>query len=206
MGGESATAIQAAKDLAKLNNNTAMLSLALVRFGRFDEVLKINNKPNGEINISMYDFAQGYAALKDGNIETAQKVAGSLKKLANSTNSRFRFHDGKDIIGTMAAILEGEIAWHQGNLEAAANSFRLAIDYYENLNYDEPEPLPFSPRHWLGAAYMAMGAHENALKQYQKDLTEHPNNIWGLWGAQQASRKMAKPSPLIDIELVRNKF
>ena len=203
MGGESATAIQAAKDLAKLNNNTAMLSLALVRFGRFDEVLKINNKPNGEINISMYDFAQGYAALKDGNIETAQKVAGSLEKLANSTNSRFRFHDGKDIIGTMAAILEGEIAWHQGNLEAAADSFRLAIDYYENLNYDEPEPLPFSPRHWLGAAYMAMGAHENALKQYQKDLTEHPNNIWGLWGAQQASRKMAKPSPSIDTELVK---
>ena len=75
--------------------------------------------------------------------------------------------------------------------------------YYENLNYDEPEPLPFSPRHWLGAAYMAMGAHENALKQYQKDLTEHPNNIWGLWGAQQASRKMAKPSPSIDTELVK---
>ena len=202
MGGESATAIQAAKDLAKLNNNTAMLSLALVRFGRFDEVLEINTKPNGEINISMYHFAQGYAALKGGDIEAAQKTADSLKELANSTKSRFRFHEGKDIIGTMAFILEGEIAWHRGNLERAVNSFQIATNYYENLNYDEPEPLPFSPRHWLGAAYMAMGAYENALDQYQNDLSEHPHNIWGLWGAQQASQNLGVPSPSIDKKLI----
>ena len=40
--GDRASAIQAAKDLAKLNGNTAMLSLALIRFGRFDEVLQID--------------------------------------------------------------------------------------------------------------------------------------------------------------------
>ena len=72
MGGQSASAIQAAKDLAKLNGNTAMLSLALIRFGRFDEVLQIDDEPNGEINMSMYTFAVGYASLKEGNIESAK--------------------------------------------------------------------------------------------------------------------------------------
>ena len=97
--------------------------------------------------------------------------------------------------------MEGEIAWTEGNLEAAANAFREAVDYYENLNYDEPEPLPFSPRHWLGAAYMKMGAYENALEQYQKDLSDHPHNIWGLWGAQQAMKQLNESSTRIEREL-----
>jgi len=101
----------------------------------------------------------------------------------------------------MTGILEGEIAWSEGNLEAAANAFRDAVKYYENLNYDEPEPLPFSPRHWLGAAYMEMEAFENALEQYQKDLSDHPYNIWGLWRTQQAMNKLDKSSEDIDRDL-----
>ena len=201
MGGLSATAIQAAKDLAKLNGNTAMLSLALIRFGRFDEILEIDSKPNGEINISMYDFAQGYASLKQGNIETAESILQSLWDLTNTTTARFRFHDGKDIVGTMAGILEGELAWSEGNMEAAINSFEKAAEYYENLNYDEPEPLPFSPRHWLGAAYSEIGAHSKALEQYNIDLDEHPHNIWGLWGVREALSNLERNDLKINEEL-----
>ncbi|GIT23340.1 MAG: hypothetical protein CM1200mP40_30220 [Gammaproteobacteria bacterium] len=202
MGGESASAIQAAKDLAKLNRNTAMLSLALVRFGRFDEILEVTNEPNGEINLSMYNFSQGYAALKTGDMETAKSISDSLWELTETTSARFRFHDGKDIVGTMAGILDGEIAWTEGNLEAAADAFRRATDYYENLNYDEPEPLPFSPRHWLGAVYMEMGAYDSALAQYQQDLDEHPHNIWGLWGVQQALDSLGESDSVINQDLL----
>ena len=201
MGGESASAIQAAKDLAKLNQNTAMISMALIRFGRFDEVLEIHDKPSGEINISMYDFSQGYAALKTGELERAQSISEALWELTNNTKARFRFHDGKDIVGTIAGILEGEIAWSKGNLEAAADAFRRATEYYDNLNYDEPEPLPFSPRHWLGAIYIELGAYNQALEQYRQDLQEHPHNIWGLWGVQQALKKMNRSDPIIDQDL-----
>ena len=198
MGGQSASAIQAAKDLAKLNGNTAMLSLALIRFGRFDEVLQIDAEPNGEINMSMYTFAQGYASLKEGNIESAKHTLDSLWELTNTTTARFRFHDGKDIVGTMAGILEGEIAWIEGNMEAAVDSFKKATEFYENLNYDEPEPLPFSPRHWLGAAYLEIGAYSNALIQYEKDLSEHPHNIWGLWGAKESLSNLDRTDLSID--------
>jgi len=201
MGGESASAIQAAKDLAKLNGNTAMLSMALVRFGRFDEVLAIAQEPNGEINQSMYDFSQGYAALKTGDMETAKATARALNELTATTSARFRFHDGSDIVGTLAGILDGEIAWTEGNLEAAAEAFRSATDYYDNLNYDEPEPLPFSPRHWLGAAYMALGAYDRALTEYRLDLNEHPHNLWSLFGSQRALETMSVSDPLIDQDL-----
>jgi tetratricopeptide (TPR) repeat protein len=186
MGGESATAIQAAKDLAKLNKNTAMLSLALVRFGRFDEIKALTESPTGIINISMYDFAQGYAALKDGDIAKAKETANALWELTETTNARFRFHDGKDILGTMAGILEGEIAWDEGSMEAALEAFQTATEYYDNLNYDEPEPLPFSPRHWSGAAYLEIEEYDKAAETYRQDLEDHPHNFWSLFGMLQA--------------------
>ena len=201
MGGESAAAVQASKDLAKLNSNTSMHSMALVRFGRFDEILDITNPPTGEINISMYDFSQGYAALKLGDTDKARAAMQSLKELTETTTARFRFHAGKDIVGALAGILEGEIAWSEGNIEAAAEAFRLATDYYDNLNYDEPEPLPFSPRHWLGAAYMELQAYDNALEVYRQDLSEHPHNIWALFGIQQALKMMGESDPVIDKDL-----
>ena len=49
MGGESATSIQAAKDLAKLNSNTAMHAMSLIRFGRFDEIANLSDEPNEDL-------------------------------------------------------------------------------------------------------------------------------------------------------------
>lgn len=186
MGGESAAAIQAAKDLSKLSRNPAMHAMALIRFGRFDEVASVGEAPSGEIDKSMYDFSMGYAALKLDDMDTAKNTVKALEELTATTTARFRFHDGKDIVGTLAGILAGEIAWTEGNIEAAAEAFRVATSYYDNLNYDEPEPLPFSPRHWLGSAYMALGAYDSALAEYRRDLQEHPHNIWSLFGVQQA--------------------
>lgn len=186
MGGESATSVQAAKDLAKLNGNTAMHAMSLIRFGRFDELASLSAKPNGAVNLAMYQFSQGYAALKLGNTDEASEILNDLWEVTNTTTARFRFHDGKDIIGALAGILEGEILWEAGNIEGAAESFRKATEYYDALNYDEPEPLPFSPRHWLGAAYQALGAFEAAHQQYLLDLDDHPNNIWSIFGVNRA--------------------
>ena len=192
MGGESATSIQAAKDLAKLNGNTAMHAMSLIRFGRFDEIANLSDEPNGEVNHAMYEFSQGYAALKLGNTTEASETLSSLWESTNTTTARFRFHDGKDIIGALAGILEGEILWESGNIEGAAKSFRKATEYYDALNYDEPEPLPFSPRHWLGAAYQALGAFEAAHQQYSIDLEDHPHNIWSLFGANRALKSLGQ--------------
>ena len=217
MGGESAAAIQAAKDLSKLSRNPALHALALIRFGRFDEVAAVGEAPDSEIDKSMYDFSMGYAALKMNDIETARNTVKALEELTSTTTARFRFHDGKDIVGTLAGILAGEIAWTEGNVEAAAEAFRVATSYYDNLNYDEPEPLPFSPRHWLGAAYMALGAYDSALAEYRRDLEEHPHNIWSLFGVQQAlamkgetdtviARDLEEASTYADIWLIDTKF
>jgi hypothetical protein len=198
MDAQGAIAIQAGKDLSKLNRDTSQFVMSLVRFGRFDEVLEVTSRPNADVNGGMWDFAQGYANLKEGNRDEAEEFLANLKELTSTTESRYRFHDGRDILGALVGILEGEIAWTDGNMEAAVAAFKQGTESYDLLNYDEPEPLPFSPRHWLGAAYIEIGAYDNAIEQFEQDLVDHPHNGWALFGIQQALAAQGKSNENID--------
>ena len=75
-----------------------------------------------------------------------------MKKAAETSKASFRVHPAKNLLGIVAGILEGEIQRSAGDLTAAIASFQRAADTQEALVYDEPEPLPFSAFHWLGAA------------------------------------------------------
>ena len=66
MDGQGAIAIQAGKDYAKLTGDTMYHVLTLLRFGRFDEIAALTERPEREISGGLWDFAQGYARLRDG--------------------------------------------------------------------------------------------------------------------------------------------
>jgi hypothetical protein len=53
--------MRAGKDYTKLTGESFYEVLTLIRFGRFDEVLQVTNRPKPEIQDAMWDFAQGYA-------------------------------------------------------------------------------------------------------------------------------------------------
>ena len=42
--------------------------------------------------------------------------------------------------------------------------------------YDEPEPLPFAVRHWLGAALLEANRPPDAERRYREELEDHPHN------------------------------
>ena len=54
------------------------------------------------------------------------------------------------------------------------------------LRYDEPEPLNFSARHWLGAVLLDAGLPAKAESVYREALVDHPNNGWCLYGLVKA--------------------
>jgi hypothetical protein len=119
MDGQGAVAIQAGKDYAKLTGNTFYHALTLVRFGRFDEVLEIKNRPNEEVIGALWDFAQGYAHLRQGSADFAAVYLARVKKAAETSKGSFRMHPAEKLLGTVAAILEGEIQRSAGDLDAA---------------------------------------------------------------------------------------
>jgi tetratricopeptide (TPR) repeat protein len=160
--------------------------LTLIRFGRFDEVLEVRNRPKPDIPGGLWDFTQGYAHLKQGNADFAKVYLGRVMKAAETSKATFRVHSAKDLLSIVAGILDGEIQRMAGDLTGAIAAFQRAADLQARLVYDEPEPLPFSAFHWLGAALLESRRFDEAEKAYRSELKDHPHNGWSLLGLQQA--------------------
>jgi tetratricopeptide (TPR) repeat protein len=205
MDGQGAIAMRAGKDYAKLaGNDTMFQALTLVRFGRFDEVLEITTRPEGDIAAGSWDFAQGYANLRLGKPESAAASLANLRKIAERSTATTNFgsrHPAKRLLGVLAGILEGEIARTAGDTAASIAAFERAVDLDDELEIDEPEPLPFPARHWLGAALIEAGRHADAERVYRHDLEEHPHNGWSLFGLQTALKSQGKPTADVDADL-----
>ena len=193
MDGQGAIAIQAGKDYAKLTGNNMFHALTLIRFGRFDEVLQLEDRPKDTIPAGYWDFAQGYAHLRLGEPHLAAAYLGRLRD-ATGVPDVFRFHSACDLLGALAEILDGEIRRERGDLDGAIYSLEMAVEFYNSLAYDEPEPLPFAAQHWLGAALLEAERYADAERAYREELKEHPHNGWSLFGLQQALAGQGKTS------------
>jgi tetratricopeptide (TPR) repeat protein len=113
---------------------------------------------------------------------------------AAKADAVFRFHSAHDLLGTLAALLEGEMHRSAGDLAAAIASFERAAAAEDRMIYDEPEPLPFAARHWLGAALLDAKRYPDAERVYRQELAEHPHNGWSLFGLRAALDAQGKRS------------
>ena len=89
------------------------------------------------------------------------------------------------------ALLDGELAYHQGRHEEAYRHLRKAVELDDNLSYTEPWAWMHPPRHALAALLLDQGHHEEAEQVYRDDLgltrnvqrcAQHPDNVWALHG------------------------
>lgn len=197
---QGAVAIQAGKDYAKSTGDSMYHVLTLVRFGRFDEIPAVTARPERDIPAAMWDFAQGYAKLRAGEIDYARLYLSRVRKAATSKQN-FRNHPAETLLGVVGNILEGEIARYTGDTKTALAKFEEAVAWDDKIEYDEPEPLPFDARHWLGAMQIQAGMHAAAEATYRTELKEHPHNGWSLLGLQQALKGQGKPTADVDAEL-----
>ena len=204
MDGQGALAIQAAKDYAKLTDDTFHHVLTLIRFGRFDEVLEVKNRPKDEVRGGLWDFAQGYAHLRQGEADFARAYLGRVQKAAATSKGEFRIHSAKNLLGTVGGILEGEIQRAAGDLGAAILSFEKAAAYEDAMTYDEPEPLPFAARHWLGAALLEAKRFAEAERVYRVELEDHPHNGWSLFGLRKALAAQGTSSEEVEADWAKS--
>jgi tetratricopeptide (TPR) repeat protein len=146
----------------------------------------------------MWDFAIGYASLKTGNTRSAVNTRDRILAFGEETDAMFRFHPAGKIIGTLAQLLAGEIELSDGNLDAAIAAFQAAVDTEDQLDYDEPEPLPFAARHWLGNALITAGRFADAAQVYEAELVKHPHNGWSLYGLKAAITAQGTSDPEVN--------
>jgi tetratricopeptide (TPR) repeat protein len=194
MDGQGAVAIQAGKDYGKMMDGGQFYhALALLRFGRFDEILAMHDAPEGTIFRGFWNFAQGYAQLRSGNPAEARRLLAEVRRATDEhPDDQFRGHPAKELLGVVSGILEGEILRDQGDLDGAIRVLESAVDLEDGLRYDEPEPLNFTARHWLGATLLEAGMADEAETVYRLSLDDHPHNGWSLFGLEQALRAQGK--------------
>ena len=85
-----------------------------------------------------------------------------------------------------------------GDKPGALAAFERAVAADDAIEYDEPEPLPFDARQWLGAMQLEAGRPADAEATYRKELAEHENNGWSILGLAQALKAQGKPTAEID--------
>ena len=175
--------------------------LTLVRFGRFDEIPAITRRADDPIEAGVWDFGQGYAQLRGGDKDFARAYLNRVLDAAAHSTATFRSNSAHDLLGTLGAILEGEIFRADGDLEKATASFERAVARQDAMIYDEPEPLPFAARHWLGAALLDTKRYADAEHVYGEELKKHPNNGWSLFGLKAALDGQGKPSADVEKQL-----
>lgn len=195
MGGQGALATSAAEEYARqVTDGVFYHSLVLFRFGKFDKVLELDEAPEAPLQRGLWEFSRGYAHLRTGSPDSASYYLAQVEEKASTLGEdvQMRGHTANQLLSIVAGILRGEIQRSEGDMDAAIRSFEASVDVFDTLHYDEPEPLNFTPRHWLGAALLEEGRYAEAEEVYRASLEAHPDNGWAVFGLEQALRAQGR--------------
>jgi tetratricopeptide (TPR) repeat protein len=190
MDGQREVAEEAARALvAQMPDAASLLALVHLRFGRFDQVLALDAPPAHPVHRGLWEFARGYAQLKRGDDEAATRSLAQVDSIAAAhPAAAFRGHSAALLLGAASGILHGERARTAGRMDDAIARFTAAVALEDALVYDEPEPLPFAARDWLGAALLEAGRPAQAETVYRAALERRPHNGWSLAGLEASLR------------------
>jgi tetratricopeptide (TPR) repeat protein len=202
MDGQASLAIQAGRGLTTIAKDPTLHALTLIRFGRFDDVLATaGDPPIGDLESGAWDFARAYALLRRGQAAEARRELDRFVAYGASSKAVFKIHPVKTLLGILGGILDGEIRRASGDVDGAIAAFERAVTLDDALLIDDPPPLPFTARHWLGAALVDAKRFAAAERVYRDDLARRPRNGWSLIGLRQALDGQGKPTTTVDAEL-----
>lgn len=191
MDGQGAVSTSAAEEYARqVDGGVFYHAMVLLRFGKFDEILELDDAPEQPLQRGLWEFSRGYAHLRTGSPDSAAVYLARVEEKAATLpeDVQMRGHTASDLLGITAGLLRGEILRSEGKLNEAIEVFERAVEMHDGLRYDEPEPLNFSARHWLGAALLEAERFAEAEQVYRAALEQHPDNGWSYFGLEQALR------------------
>lgn len=189
-----------------LEGFTAMRVHVLIRFGRRHDILHLkqpDDKCLYSVTNAMIPYAKGVALAATGRVDKAEEYQQRFREAAKIVPStRMLFNNTcVDILAIAGAMLDGELEYRRGNIEAGFEHLRRAINLDDSLPYDEPRGWMQRTRHAYGALLFEQGRVEKAAAVYSADLgldatlpraLQHPNNVWSLHGYHECLKNVGR--------------
>ncbi len=216
MEGNSAATIRAAGEFAAAapaemikqmpDMETAPVApiVALVRFGRWDEVLRQPAPPTAWTYTSgAWRYARGRAFTAKGQLAEAARELGELEAILKSVPPERTvafFFRAQNMLQMAANVLAGEMAAKAGDGASAERLLRAAVAEQDTHWFTEPPPWYFPVRQSLGAVLLQAGRAGDAELVYREDLRRNPDNGWSLFGLAQSLRAQGKTAEAAQVD------
>jgi len=169
--------------------------LTLARFGRWDDVLKIQQPPATNdflIDRAMWHYTRGLAFAAQQQPTDAKREYAALTKLVNSDEAKKLDNPhfpATSVLRIADHLLAGKVA---ADSKAAIAELEKAVAAEDALPYMEPAYWPIPTRPALGVALLASGEAAKAEEVFREDLKRWRRNGLSLYGLEQALRKQGK--------------
>jgi tetratricopeptide (TPR) repeat protein len=174
----------------------AMPFEVMIRFGKWDDILAAPDLPNSmPMARAMRRAARGIAFAAKGDAKSARSEQAAFLSATEAIppqKARRPKNTAGAFVHVVAPMLEGEISYREGNIDAGLAQLRAAAKAEDELHYDEPPDWLLPVRHSLGASLMAAGRFAEAEQVYRDDLARLPENGWSLFGLARALRLQKK--------------
>jgi tetratricopeptide (TPR) repeat protein len=216
MQGRSAETLRAAREFAATASpamikempdmETAPVApiVALVRFGRWDEVLRQPAPPSEWLYTrGVWHYARGVAFNAKGQAAEARRELNALEQVLQSVppeRTTAFFFRTKSMLQLAANVLAGEIAARAGDMASAERLLRAAVAEQDTHWFTEPPPWYFPVRQALGAVLLQGKRPADAEQVYREDLKANPGNGWSLFGLAQSLRAQDKTAEAAETE------
>jgi tetratricopeptide (TPR) repeat protein len=181
-----------------LQHYFALEYYALVRFGRWDEILKSTRPPDVDAPypLAVWHFTRGTASARTGKVREARRELEALERAAADPTLKDvkveRVTPAASLVRIAALTLRAELAAAEKKHDAAVKALAEAAAVEDGLAADEPHLWLAPTRHALGAALLRAGRAADAERVYREDLTRYPENGWSLYGLAQALAKQGR--------------
>jgi tetratricopeptide (TPR) repeat protein len=180
----------------------------LVRFGRWDEILREPDKypPGMPFVRAFHHAARATAYAAKGDTVNARKEQALFVEGAKLVPKETQLGNNTAlaVVSLATHMLEGEILVAEKQIDAGIAELQTAVKEEDALKYDEPPAWMIPVRHSLGAVLMKAARYAEAEQVYRDDLARLPDNGWSLYGLADSLRQQKKSED--EVAAVNTKF
>jgi tetratricopeptide (TPR) repeat protein len=196
---------EALKELPLLAGFSVVPYYALVRFGKWDEVLAEPAPPASNLFLfGSWHWARGMALGAKGRLAEAEVELALLRKVAADPALKFNLfsvNTADAILAVAPEMLAGDLAARRKDFERAVAHLDRGVRLEDGLAYTEPTEYPYPVRQLLGSVLLEAGRAREAEVVYWEDLRKNPENGWSLFGVAQALKAQGKDASGVEARL-----